>query len=137
MFKKLWLSYDYFSIFCAIVISWWLAIHFLLYGALDSTIKMSRISLALIVFTYSTILLGVNIFYFEKASILFILLLCFFMVEMDVTRAYKNMTNHQNFSGYIVGQLVWGFLIFSEALRTEADSVTDCLVLIMLLLTYF
>jgi hypothetical protein len=64
---------------------------------------MSRISLALIVFTYSTILLGVNIFYFEKASILFILLLCFFMVEMDVTRAYKNMTNHQNFSGFIVG----------------------------------
>ena len=48
----------------------------------------------MIAFTYASILLGYNIFYFEKASILFILLLCFFMVEIDVTRAIKNMRNH-------------------------------------------
>jgi len=55
---------------------------------------MSRISFGMIAFTYASILLGYNIFYFEKASILFILLMCFFMVEIDVTRAIKNMRNH-------------------------------------------
>jgi predicted aminopeptidase len=52
VFQKLWQSFDIFSVLCAISISFWLLIHFLCYGVLDNTIRISRFSLALMAFFY-------------------------------------------------------------------------------------
>ena len=58
------------------------------------------------------------------------------MVEIDINRAHKNLTHHYKFTSCIA-LFIWIVMIFSEAMRTEADYVTDSLVLFMLLLTFF
>jgi len=81
-------------VICAICIAFWLLIHVLLYGVLDNTIKISGSLLILIVFFYGNVLIKFNILFgYEKASIIVILILCFFMVEIDVTRAIKHGRN--------------------------------------------
>lgn len=63
VFVKLWQSFDIFSVFCAISISFWLLIHFWFYGVLDSSIRISRFSLFLMMFFYGQILVKFNLLF--------------------------------------------------------------------------
>jgi len=90
-FKTIWMKYDPFACYCSILAAFWLMIHFLLYGVADSNIKISRISLGLIIFFYGQILLDYNILFgYWQASIVAILLICFFMIDIDVTNAWRH-----------------------------------------------
>jgi len=74
--------------------AFWLLVHVLLYGVLDNTYKIHKTSVGLMIFFYGNILLGFNILFgYEKASIIAIFFICFFMIEIDITRAYKHAKN--------------------------------------------
>lgn len=72
-------------------------IHFLLYGVLNSNIRMSPFAFGFMAFFYAQILLGFNLLLgYEQASLVMIMVACFFMIEVDVTSAYKYSKNVQN-----------------------------------------
>ena len=58
------------------------------------------------------------------------------MIEIDITNGFKNMRRTQNLFGFIA-IIVFIIYCFSEALRTEGDSVSDSLVLYMLMVTFY
>ena len=94
VFQKLWATFDDFYVICGILMAFWLLVHVLLYGVLDNTYKVHKISVGLMAFFYANVLLGFNILLgYEKASIFVIFIICFFMIEIDVTRAYKHGRN--------------------------------------------
>jgi len=67
-------------------------------------------------FWYAQILLKFNIIFgYEQASMIMILITCFFMIEIDVTRAWKKFKNIQNFFVNIV-ILIYIIMQFSEAM---------------------
>jgi len=108
----------------------------LLYGVLDSTIKIGEQSLMLMIFFYGNILLDFNVLFgYEKASIAMILILCFFMIEIDVTRALKHARNMQNMFCFLI-ILFYIIMQFSEAMQTEADYMIDNFLLLIVALVY-
>lgn len=137
VFQKLWTQFDNFSVVSAIIISFWLMIHFLLYGVLNSNIRMSPFAFGFMAFFYAQILLGFNLLLgYEQASLVMIMVACFFMIELDVTSAYKHSRNVQNFFCNIV-ILFYVIMQFSEAMQTEADYMMDSFVMLLLGLAYF
>lgn len=135
VFQKLWLSFDNYSVFCSISISFWLVVHFMLYGVLDNSIKVSRQSLGLMLFFYLIILTKIGGIW-EKICLFFILAICFLQIELDVTRAVKNTRNFQNIMCFGV-VLCYVVMCFSEAMQTEADSIIDSFLMALLAITYF
>ena len=107
----------------------------MLYGVLDNSIKVSKQSLGLMVFFYLIILTGVGGLW-EKICLLLILAICFLQIELDVTRAIKNSRNFQNMMcfGVILCYIV---MCFSEAMQTEADTIIDSFLMMILAMIYF
>lgn len=91
--RGIWMKYDAFACYSAIAVAFWLFIHFLLYGVADSTIKIGWTPVLLVLFFYAQILLDFNILGgFWQASITSIILICFFMIDLDLTNAIKYFT---------------------------------------------
>lgn len=107
----------------------------MLYGVLDNSIKVSKQSLGLMVFFYLIILTGVGGIW-EKICLFLILAVCFLQIELDVTRAIKNSRNLQNMMcfGVILCYIV---MCFSEAMQTEADTIIDSFLMMILAMIYF
>ena len=80
--------------------------------------------------------LGIDYLYLDKIAVIAILLICFFSIEIDVTTVLKVVKTDQHIFG-MIAILVFTIMLFSEALRTEGDTVTDSLVLYVLALTYY
>ena len=80
--------------------------------------------------------LKIESFYFSKLCIVTVLIICFFAIDINLSIAVRNMRYEQNLLGLLT-VFVFAVMMFSEALRTEGDSVTDSLVLFVLALTYF
>ena len=116
--------------------AFWLAIHFLLYGVLASSTKFMPITPATMIVLYLGYCSGIDKWYFDKLCIIAITVVCFLSLEIDLTYACRYMKHEQNIMGSLA-ILVWVVMIFSEALRTEGDSVIDSLVFYMLALTFF
>lgn len=90
-FRTIWMKYDAFACYCAIAIAFWLMIHFLLYGVADGTVKIGRAPAGAIAFFYAQILLDMNLLMgYWQASLAAIILICFFMIDVDLTNAFKN-----------------------------------------------
>lgn len=138
VFREIWMQYDTFIILCAISLAFWLTVHFLLYGVLASNPKsdFSPPTPFFIAVLYGIYNLGVERMYFSKLCILVVLVICFFSIDISLTVAVRHMRLEQNIFGLLT-VLVFAVMLFSEALRTEGDSVTDSLVLFVLALTYF
>jgi hypothetical protein len=136
VFRDIWLQYDTFIILCAISLAFWLTVHFLLYGVLDSRSDFMPLTPLLVAILYGIYNLKIESFYFSKLCIVTILIICFFAIDINLTIAVRNMRNEQNLLG-LLSVCVFAVMMFSEALRTEGDSVTDSLVLFVLALTYF
>ena len=136
VFQKLWTEFDIFSVLCAICIAFWLVVHFLLYGVLDSTIQISWFSFVWMAFFYINILLKFNVLFgYEKASILMIILGCFFMIELDLTTSIKNSKNVQSIIGFVI-VVLYIIMQFSDAMISEADYMVDCFLMVILISTY-
>jgi hypothetical protein len=65
-----------------------------------------------------------------------IMVACFFMIEVDVTSAWKYSKNVQNLCCNIV-ILFYVIMQFSEAMQTEADYMVDSFIMLLLGLAYF
>ena len=87
------------------------------------------------IFFYLIILSGVGGFV-EKICLLMILAICFLQIELDLTRALKNSRQLQNLMcfGVILCYIV---MCFSEAMQTEADTIIDSFLMMLLAITYF
>lgn len=82
------MKYDAFACYCAIAVAFWLMVHFVLYGVTDSTIKIGWTPVTLIAFFYAQILIDFNILGgYWQASLVCIILVCFFMIDVDLTNA--------------------------------------------------
>ena len=82
------MRYDAYACYCAIAIAFWLMIHFVLYGVTDSTIKIGWTPVTIISFFYAQILFDFNILGgYWQASLAVIILVCFFMIDVDLTNA--------------------------------------------------
>jgi hypothetical protein len=90
LFQELWTQFNIPSVIFSIVIAFCLFIHFLFYGILDPSIRVSWVSFGMMAFFYGNILTGFNVFLgYEYISWLMIFVACFFMIELDVTGAMK------------------------------------------------
>ena len=137
VFQKLWTEFNIFSVLCAICVAFWLVVHFLLYGVLDSTIQVSWFSFGWMAFFYLNILLKFNVLFgYEKASIAMIILACFFMIEVDLTTAAKYATQTQNIIGFVV-VLLYIIMQFSDAMISEADYMIDSFLVLLLISIYY
>ena len=97
LFLELWTQFDIPKVIYSIIISFWLFIHFLFYGVLDPTVKVSWLSFGLMAFFYGCIYVGFNIIFgYQYLSWLMIIVACFFMIELDVTGSMKMAKNIQN-----------------------------------------
>ena len=87
-------------------------------------------------FFYLNILLKFNVLFgYEKASILMIILACFFMIELDVTTSLKNSKSVQSIIGFVI-VLLYIIMQFSDAMISEADYMVDCFLMVILISTY-
>lgn len=136
LFQELWTQFDIPAVIFSIVISFWLFIHFFFYGVLDPTIKISWLSFGMMAFFYGNILVGFNvIFGYEYLSWLMIIISCFFMIELDVTSGIKIAKGVQN-QVFMFISLLYIIMQFSDVMVTEADSMMDNFLIVILVVIY-
>lgn len=117
---------------CAICLSFWLLVHFGLYGVLDSGIKISKVNVIFMVLLYFNIFLN---WLYPRVTCALLLLACFFMIEVEVSQFIQTASQHQNRFGLGL-LLVYIIMQFSEAMQTEADYMIDSIVMALTLITY-
>jgi len=89
VFQKLWTEFDTFSVVSAISIAFWLFVHFGLYGVLDNNLKLSKISLILLVTLYANVVFEfVN---FPRVTICLLMIILFFQIELDLSLLYRSV----------------------------------------------
>jgi len=136
LFQELWTQFDIPSVIFSIIISFWLFIHFFFYGVLDPTIKVSWFTFGVMAFFYGNIAVGFNIILgYEYASWLMIIIACFFMIELDVTGALKMARSIQSQICLLI-MLFYIIMQFSDAMVTEADSMMDNFIIVILVVVW-
>ena len=87
VFQKLWTEFDVFAVVMAICFAFWLFMHFVLYGVLDLSIQLSMASVGILTFFYLNLFFDFHVLFgSSKATCIVMLLVCFFMIEIDVTQ---------------------------------------------------
>lgn len=135
LFQQFWTTVDTFAVASALLFAWWLLVHFTLYGVMDSSIRMSRISLIFLAVLYFLLLVDCPLFGYKTLNIGLMQITFFLQVEIDVTQLIKDCKKQSNQCGMA---FICFFIImqFSEAMQTEADTVVDSFVVGILLMTY-
>ena len=88
-FRKIWLQYDFFSIFVAIAVAFWLMVHFLLYGIVEPRAHFIPLTPLSMIGLYLGYNYGPERFYLNNICAIMIIIICFLMVEIDMRVAYK------------------------------------------------
>ena len=87
LFEKLWTSFNHYWAICAIVLSFWLMMHFVIYGVCDSNIYISACNVIILAILGVCQISGLKIvFGYEKPTIILIFITLFFMIEMELTQ---------------------------------------------------
>ena len=133
VFIGLWTEFDDFYVVNAIILNFWMMIiGFQVYAIQDSTLKFSYVSLGFLLFFYSLIFFGINLFTgFDKVVLVLMQITMFFQFELDVTRFMRRTFASQNLFGIFIA-LIYLVMQFSDALQQECDYVTDSIVLMIL-----
>lgn len=90
VFQQLWTTFDNFSVWISIALSFFLLLTFLMYGVLDSNLKIGKLNAIIL-----TGLFARNFTVGSEKAILFIVLaVCFFMVEIEINSLRKHLSNN-------------------------------------------
>ena len=123
------------SVWQSIVFAFWLLLHFLLYGVLDATVKVSPVACAIFAAGYACIVLNFFPLYNQTLTFIVMVLACFFQMEINLSQVLAEAKHPQNVYA-IVLVLFFVVMQFSEAMQTEADSMYDSFVMVVLVGVY-
>lgn len=105
IFKKLWTEFNHSFVWQSIIFSFWLLVHFILYGVLDATTKVSSMSCLIFATGYTCILFNTHLFNSQLLTFILMTLACFFQMEINLTSALTEMKHPQNMYSMAVGLL--------------------------------